>query len=171
MTSAFDAMMFARSVHADQFRKYTGNPYADHLAEVAGIAATVAGTHPEVDSQHILAVCWLHDCVEDQGVQIYDLEIRFGPTVAKGIFALSDIEMGNRTERKRLSRVRLGTAPGWVQTVKCADIISNAGSIKQYDPKFAAVFFGEARALLAVMTKANRHLHALACTAASPELR
>lgn len=35
---AFDAMTFAREVHKDQVRKYTGNPYADHLAEVAGLA-------------------------------------------------------------------------------------------------------------------------------------
>ena len=37
---AFDAMVFARQVHSQQVRKYTGNPYADHLAEVAGIVAT-----------------------------------------------------------------------------------------------------------------------------------
>ena len=38
---AFEAMSFAKSVHAGQVRKYTGNPYTDHLAEVAGIVATV----------------------------------------------------------------------------------------------------------------------------------
>ncbi|NLD69639.1 MAG: guanosine polyphosphate pyrophosphohydrolase, partial [Limnobacter sp.] len=43
MDLAFDAMMFARQVHSRQVRKYSGNPYVDHLAEVAGIVATVGG--------------------------------------------------------------------------------------------------------------------------------
>ena len=39
MSLAYKAMMFARTVHAGQVRKYTGAPYTDHLAEVAGIPA------------------------------------------------------------------------------------------------------------------------------------
>lgn len=38
---ALRAMTFAREAHAGQARRYTGNPYVDHLAEVAGIVATV----------------------------------------------------------------------------------------------------------------------------------
>lgn len=41
---AFKAMAFAREVHAKQRRKYTNNPYADHLAEVAGIVSTVSNS-------------------------------------------------------------------------------------------------------------------------------
>lgn len=52
MSLAFEAMTFARAVHRDQRRKYTGNPYFDHLAEVTGIAMSVgwhtATVHPEV---------------------------------------------------------------------------------------------------------------------------
>lgn len=33
MRIAFEAMKFARYVHRNQVRKYTGNPYADHLAD------------------------------------------------------------------------------------------------------------------------------------------
>ena len=44
MNDAFYAMDFARQAHAGHRRKYTGNPYSDHLAEVAGIVATV--DHP-----------------------------------------------------------------------------------------------------------------------------
>ena len=39
----YRAMIFARTAHAPQVRRYTGNPYSDHLAEVAGIVATVDG--------------------------------------------------------------------------------------------------------------------------------
>ena len=33
---AYEAMMFAREAHKYQVRRYTGNPYVDHLAEVCG---------------------------------------------------------------------------------------------------------------------------------------
>lgn len=70
MSIAFDAMTFARAVHRDQRRKYTGNPYADHLAEVAGIVAAVGG------NADMIAVAWLHDSIEDQGVTLDDINRR-----------------------------------------------------------------------------------------------
>jgi (p)ppGpp synthase/HD superfamily hydrolase len=153
---AYEAMIFARAVHKDQRRKYTNNPYTDHLAEVAGIVATVDC------SEASIAVAWLHDSIEDQGVSIDEIERRFGVKIAVGVSLLSALEQGSRAERKAASRERLACAPGWVQTIKCADLISNTSSIVQHDPKFAAVYLEEKRALLAVMTKADPRLLRLA---------
>jgi (p)ppGpp synthase/HD superfamily hydrolase len=155
-------MMFARQVHADQKRKYTGNPYADHLAEVAGIAMSVGWHDAAIHPDEFMAVCWLHDCVEDQGVTINELANNFGIVVARGVHDLSDIEIGDRDERKAASRARLAAAPSWIQTIKCADLISNTSSIVQHDPKFAAVYLEEKRMLLEVMTKADSRLWAVA---------
>ena len=160
LSVAFEAMTFARLVHAAQRRKYTHNPYADHLAEVAGIVATVSHGHP--DPLVTAAVAWLHDCVEDQGVSPQDLEDRFGVDVRSGVLLLSDLEVGNRAERKAAGRVRLAAAPGWVQDIKVADLISNSSSIVMHDPKFAPVYLNEKRLLLEVMTKANPGLVAIA---------
>ncbi|HCP79386.1 MAG TPA: guanosine polyphosphate pyrophosphohydrolase, partial [Pusillimonas sp.] len=52
--------------------------------------------------------------------------------------------------------------PGWVQTIKCADLISNTGSIVQFDPDFAKVYLEEKRLLLGVLTKADRRLWTIA---------
>ncbi|NDI85043.1 HD domain-containing protein [Undibacterium crateris] len=149
MNVAYQAMLFAREKHKSQVRKYTGNPYADHLAEVAGIVATVD------KSPLSIAASWLHDCVEDQGVSIEEINDRFGVGVASAVEFLSDMEQGNRAERKAASRIRLAAAPGWVQTIKCADMISNTSSIVMHDPKFAVTYLDEKRLLLDVMTKAN----------------
>jgi guanosine-3',5'-bis(diphosphate) 3'-pyrophosphohydrolase len=149
---AFRAMEFARHVHRDQRRKYTGNPYVDHLAEVAGIVATVS------QSPKMIAVAWLHDCMEDQGVTDGTLVAEFGLVVANGVALLSDMETGNRAQRKQMSRERLAKAPGWVQTIKCADLISNTSSIVEHDPAFARVYLEEKRLLLDVMTDANPRL-------------
>nr|WP_319566270.1 HD domain-containing protein [uncultured Rhodoferax sp.] len=162
---SFRAMVFAREVHKDHVRKYTGNPYADHLAEVAGIVSTVAIESMAMQST-MIAVAWLHDCVEDQGVSGQQILDEFGTTVLLGVMALSDLEKGNRAERKAASRVRLAASPGWVKTIKCADLISNTSSIVMHDPKFAITYLEEKRLLLDVMTKADPRLLEIARTQA-----
>lgn len=156
---ALDAMKLARRLHADQRRKYTGNPYTDHLAEVAGITAAALIGHGSQDLvDRAVAVAWLHDSIEDQGATFDQLRDAFNTTVAEGVLALSDLEAGNRAERKAASRARLSRAPGWVQTIKVADLISNTSSIVQHDRKFAAVYLEEKRQLLSVLTQADRAL-------------
>jgi guanosine-3',5'-bis(diphosphate) 3'-pyrophosphohydrolase len=159
---AFDAMVTARQWHATQVRKYTGAPYFEHLAEVAGIVATV--TFQEV----CIAVAYLHDSIEDQGKTVEEIDSLFGCAVAEGVMWLSDMEQGNRAERKAASRARLACAPGWVQSVKCADLISNTSSIVVHDPKFAYnTYLPEKRLLLEVLTQADPRLHAIASELAS----
>lgn len=150
------AMKFAIAVHCTQKRKYTGAPYYIHLAEVAGFVS-LASDFPEqgVSLDTMLAVAWLHDCIEDQGVEVSVLEQRFGKQVASGVFLLSDLEKGSRATRKALSCQRLAAAPGWVQTIKCCDIISNAASIQQLDPDFAPGYLAEKRHQLEVLTRAD----------------
>lgn len=155
---SFEAMLFAREVHKDQKRKYTGNPYVDHLAEVAGIVSTAIPYSLGDFIDYILATAWLHDCMEDQGVSYITLLDRFGPTVADGVKMLSDMETGNRANRKEASRKRLSDAEFWVQDIKCADIISNTSSIVQHDPKFAVLYLEEKRLLLDVMTRGDEGL-------------
>lgn len=165
MNNSYQAMMFAREVHKTQRRKYTRNPYADHLAEVAGIVATVADSHQfYVTPETMISVAWLHDCMEDQGITFYELEKRFGNCIATGVEWLSDMESGNRKTRKALARERLAKAPPWIQTIKCADLISNTSSIVMHDPKFAVTYLEEKRLLLEVLTGANHFLRKLALT-------
>lgn len=153
---AYRAMVFARQAHITQRRKYTNAPYFDHLAEVAGIVATV-DRH-----EATIATAWLHDCREDQGITGQQIEDLFGMRVAVGVALLSDFEKGSRAERKAASRERLASAPGWVQNIKCADLISNTSSIVEHDPKFAAAYIEEKRSLLDVLTKADSRLLAIA---------
>lgn len=148
-----EAMIFAMQVHKDQKRKFTGNPYFNHLSEVAGIVGSV-----ELTSGIVLAVAWLHDSIEDQGVSPEEIEKRFGKHVRIGVEALSDLETGSREERKRLSRERLAKQPSWIQNIKVADIISNCSSVLMHDQLFATVYLAEKRLLLEVLTKASPEL-------------
>lgn len=170
---AFEAMKLARKLHKSQFRKYTNNPYTDHLAEVAGIVSTIDTTVENiyVNKAVVIATAWLHDCIEDQGVTASQLshELRLSGCcknqvilVVHGVTLLSDMEVGNRATRKQASRDRLATAPHWVQCIKCADFISNSASIVKNDPKFTPLYLKEKHAALDVLTKAHPLLMELA---------
>ena len=159
---SFQAMEFARYAHRDHKRKYTGAPYVDHLAEVAGIATSVGWPGTSISPDKFMAVCWLHDCVEDCGVTLEQIQSQFGIQVAFGVSGLSDVEVGNRAERKAASRARLADCPGWIQTIKVADLISNTSSIVLHDPQFAVVYLEEKRLMLDVLKWAEPRLLAFA---------
>jgi (p)ppGpp synthase/HD superfamily hydrolase len=156
------AQVFAIAAHSavGQKRKYTGEPYFVHPAEVARIVAEVPGSTPEM-----VAAAWLHDTVEDTRVTATDIHMNFGPEVAVLVSWLTDVskpEDGNRAHRKAMDRAHTAEAPAEAQTIKLADLISNSKSIMQHDPAFAKTYLEEKRLMLEVMTKGDRSLHALA---------
>lgn len=162
------AMSLARNLHATQVRRYTGEPYLAHLLEVAGLVATTQHhLHPTL-LRISMCVAVLHDCMEDQGVAPGDLVATFGEEVDQGVILMSDLEPGNRATRKAAARERLGVAPGWVQSIKCADLISNASSIFKHDQNFAIVFRKEGNLLLDAMRNASPLLHSMAREALNP---
>jgi guanosine-3',5'-bis(diphosphate) 3'-pyrophosphohydrolase len=161
MNTAEHARIFATAAHAavGQLRKYTNEPYIVHPAEVASIVRSVPHT------EAMLAAAWLHDVVEDTGVTIETVQAEFGTEVADLVSWLTDVsrpEDGNRAHRKARDREHTAAAPAEAQTVKLADLISNTRSIMAHDPKFAVTYLEEKRALLAVMTRGDTTLMAMA---------
>lgn len=151
------ARIFATAAHAAvaQLRKYTGEPYIVHPAEVAGIVAKAGGT------EAMIAAAWLHDVVEDTGVTNEVIRAEFGAEVAELVGWLTDVsrpEQGNRAIRKAIDRAHTAMAPAEAQTVKLADLISNTRSILAQDVAFAKVYLEEKRLLLEVMTKGDTTL-------------
>jgi (p)ppGpp synthase/HD superfamily hydrolase len=150
------ARRFAERAHGaiDHQRKYTGQPYTEHLARVAERVARVTSDASAV------AAAWLHDVVEDTPATFSDVEHAFGPRVTELVRALTDVDraFGNRATRKAADRARLAQAPAAAQTVKLADLIDNAVDIAQNDPSFARVFLNEMGALLDVLTKGDAGL-------------
>lgn len=150
------AATFAMAAHIDQRRKYTGEPYFVHCAEVASLVQRVGA------GDSTIAAAFLHDVLEDcsDKVTMWSLVREFGPEIAYNVLALSDLDTGNRAERKRKSRERLSEANKSVKTIKLADLISNTRSIVRDDPKFAKVYLEEKRELLKVLTEGNAILYA-----------
>ena len=154
------AQVYAMAAHAavGQRRKYTGEPYIVHPAEVAKIIAGVPGSTPDM-----VAAAWLHDVVEDTGCTYTDVHMAFGADIAALVGWLTDVSQphdGNRAVRKAIDRAHSAEAPAEAQTIKLADLISNSRSIVKHDPAFAKSYLEEKRLLLAVMTRGDAGLYA-----------
>jgi (p)ppGpp synthase/HD superfamily hydrolase len=151
------ARAFARVAHAEQTRKYTGEPYVVHTDEVAALVAGHGGT-PEM-----IAAAHLHDVLEDTPTTFDTLAAEFGRDIAELVAALSDQvpkPAGNRKLRKQLESDRLGTCEDRVHTIKLADIVSNTRSIAERDPRFARVYLVEMRYLVDRLTRGDQRLWA-----------
>lgn len=151
------AIAFGALAHAGQKRKYTGDPYIVHPIEVMTIVRTVNHT----DAMLIAAV--LHDVLEDTVVGQLEVERRFGKEVLDLVIELTDVPIaGNRRIRKLADAARLAEVSPAAQTIKCADLISNTGTIVRHDPKFAKLYLAEKEHLLSVLSRADPQLHARA---------
>jgi (p)ppGpp synthase/HD superfamily hydrolase len=152
------ARVFATAAHAavGQVRKYTNEPYIVHPEEVARIVAAVPGATDEM-----VAAAWLHDVVEDTGVEVTDIWREFGAVVASYVHWLtipSKKEDGPRWHRKKMDREFIRNAPAEVKTIKLADLMSNCSSIVEHDAKFAKVYLEEKRLMLPVLCEGNATL-------------
>jgi (p)ppGpp synthase/HD superfamily hydrolase len=161
MNIVYKAQVFATAAHyaVKQTRKYTGEPYIVHPAEVVRIVSQYGYT------DEMLAAAWLHDVVEDTGVTSDVIYYEFGPIIGRYVQWLTDQtkpEDGNRATRKKMDADRLSMAPPEVQTVKYADLISNTRSIMEHDVNFGKIYVKEKAYLLSVMDKGNPELYKLA---------
>jgi len=147
-----NAVVFAAQAHKNQQRKYTGEPYIVHPIEVMMLVREYGG------DEDMQCAAVLHDVIEDCGVTYDEISSMFGTDVASYVRYLSDMEEGNRSERKFASKVRLASAPSEVHTIKLADLYSNTRDIAEADAKFASMYLREKVDLMQVLTRGNRAL-------------
>ncbi len=152
------ARAFATEAHQriDQRRKYTHQPYQEHLKAVAELLAQVT------DDPEMLAAAWLHDTVEDTPATFGDIEREFGAAVRDLVADLTDVSSpsdGTREIRKAIDRQHTARASTRAKTIKLADLIDNCRDICVHDPRFARVYLTEAAALLEVLDDGDPTLY------------
>jgi (p)ppGpp synthase/HD superfamily hydrolase len=151
------AAEFARTAHAGQVRRYTGEPYFNHAAAVAHLVAASGA------DEATIAAAFLHDTLEDTATTFNELLAAFGLEVATLVLEVTDVAShGDRAARAALARAHLAKASARAKTIKLADVIDNTGSIAERDPEFAKVYLAEKRALLEVLGGGSPALFALA---------
>jgi (p)ppGpp synthase/HD superfamily hydrolase len=158
---------FVKECHGEQVRKYTGEPYWNHLWRVAEIVYSVNKT------DWVICVAMCHDLFEDTNCSKELLEAKlkeFGFSglgarfIVKGVEHLTDkftkesFPDLNRATRKELEANRLWAIPEFAQTIKYADLIDNTESITQHDPEFSKVYMAEKKFILSNMRDGNKIL-------------
>jgi len=142
------AIDFATTAHEGQTRKYTSEPYIVHPVEVAEILFAYI---PDASEDAIIGAL-LHDVVEDCGVTRDEVETLFGAEVRRIVNGLTDVSIEhkhlNRKARKAMDRDHIATQAYDVKSVKCADLISNTGTIVESDKDFAVTYMREKKLLL-----------------------
>lgn len=172
LTNQQEALLeFVKQHHGVQKRKYTLAPYWTHLYSVAAIVSDYETEGIEI------ALC--HDLFEDTECTPAELRAHLLSTgypymqvekLVLHVFELTDQYVKsaypalNRQERKRLEAERLGQISALAQSVKYADLMDNAVSIAEHDPKFAEVFLREKRDVLNKMTLGHPDLYARCLT-------
>lgn len=153
-----DAVLFAADAHAGQIRTDKGDPYFNHLAEVAAMCAALDPFDPV-----LVTGCYLHDTVEDTHVTEADLRARFGDALADLVLDVTD-PPGLKGEARRQRQVTHTAASGpRVKRLKLADKTSNIEELiglppERFDAQANARYLDWARKVVDV------------CRGAAPEL-
>jgi GTP diphosphokinase / guanosine-3',5'-bis(diphosphate) 3'-diphosphatase len=128
---AANAADFAARRHVNQRRKgRAGEPYINHLAEVAMLlAAATDGSDPA-----LVAAGFLHDTLEDTPTDYDELVSRFGTDVADLVAAVTDDKSLPKAERKRLQVEQAPKKSVRARLLKLADKISNVRSLATSPP-------------------------------------
>lgn len=116
--------------HAGQRRKGAlGEPYIDHLAEVAALVASVAGGDVE-----LVVAAVLHDAVEDTGMTPDELRADFGAGVAALVAEVTDDKSLPADVRKRLQVEHAAGLSDGAKLIKLADKTSNLRGVAASPP-------------------------------------
>lgn len=154
------AARFAQAKHEKQPRRYTGEPYFNHLVEVA-VTLAWAG-----EGEDTVSAGFLHDTLEDTNTTFFELADEFGLNIATLVDEVTDIappkEGMNREKRKEIERNHLRAASPCGKSVKLADMLSNTPSIIARDPGFAKIYLPEKRLLLPYLKAGNPLLFEMA---------
>ncbi len=125
------AIDFAARSHAPQRRKGEAEePYVNHLAEVALLVAEAT----RGEDTNLVIAAYLHDTIEDQGVEHETLAAEFGRDVADLVREVTDDKLLPKAERKRLQVEHARNASPRAKHLKLADKYSNLNSILTSPP-------------------------------------
>lgn len=155
------ACRFTADRHRDQKRKgAAGEPYINHLAEVAELVAEATGGR----DPDLVAAAYLHDTVEDTATTHAELVERFGRDVADLVAEVTDDKSLPQAERKRLQVEHAPGLTGRAKILKLADKTSNLRRLVRNPPDWPLTrkqdYFAWATAVVAGCRGANAALEA-----------
>ena len=157
MTKLEKLIEFVKEKHSKQVRKYTGEPYFNHLKNVAELTSNIKRGH------YATEIAYCHDLLEDTTITDnyllkklvdfgynYQIAYHIVNTVLMitDYFTKKNYPELNRKARKELEFLRMKNISPLAQNIKCCDILDNLKDIAVYDKKFASVYIPEKLVLI-----------------------
>jgi (p)ppGpp synthase/HD superfamily hydrolase len=157
MSLIINAASLARVAHRGQIRKYTGRPYLEHPARVAGKVATIVGA-----DENMIAAAFLHDVLEDTQATPEDVLQATNGDVLGYVQWLTNPSKGRadlkRADRKAMDREHLMNAPNAAKVIKMVDRIDNLLDIVEGPWDFQALYAHESILLAEAIGSADPHI-------------
>ena len=123
MNNIEKAMAYATEKHKNQTRKLTGEPYINHIKDVANILIENGA------NEETIIVGILHDTLEDTSATYNEISKMFGRKIANMVKTESEIKSLPYKKRKAEHMGRVGEADFETKLVNCADKVSNLKSM------------------------------------------
>ena len=131
MSRLTEAYLFAAERHTPQRRKgEAGEPYINHLCEVAQLVAEATGDGDE----NLVIAAVLHDAIEDTDTAPEELRERFGEDVTALVLEATDDKTLPKDVRKRLQVETASEKSARAKILKLADKTSNLRSLVASPP-------------------------------------
>lgn len=148
------AMSFAAKKHKGQYRKGNKLPYFMHPMRVALKAQEVKATK---NIYLILAVCFLHDTVEDCGVKLKTIQKKFGYSVAALVEELTLDKKKYETigKTKYLCQEVLKMS-SYALCIKLCDRLDNVSDMKSMDEEFRAKYKAETAEIIKTLVEKRK---------------
>ena len=148
-----EAVLFARECHKGQTRK-TGEAYINHPKNVAGIVFVVKNSK---NIEQLMSACMLHDVVEDCGVSINEIRIKFGDMVASLVSELtsSDSDRAKFNSKAEYLYDKMIRMTDYALVIKLADRLDNVSGLQNCNASFRKKYVKETEYIIDGL-KANR---------------
>lgn len=131
LAKLLEAVSFAAKKHHKQKRKGAdGEPYVNHVLEVANLLANVGG----VADYDVLIAAVLHDTVEDTATTNEEIKERFGAAVAALVAEVTDDKSLPKARRKELQIEHAPHLSTGARLIKLGDKISNVRDVSENPP-------------------------------------
>lgn len=149
---------FAREKHEGEIRKFSGEPYFNHVKRVAEYVREFKKSH---NQDELIAAAFLHDILEDTETDYFEIKENFGELIASIVKELtnnpSKIEIFSKRKYLGKKMANPEKMSSWALVIKLADRLDNVSDLKTASPGFCKKYSEQTFFILDYLEK-NRKL-------------
>jgi guanosine-3',5'-bis(diphosphate) 3'-pyrophosphohydrolase len=151
------AKKFAKEKHKGQRRKFSKEPYFNHVKRVARNIKKYKKSHK---SDELVATAFLHDTLENTNTSYKELEKNFGKLIASLVKELSnEDEKINKFGKKEYLAKKMSNSEktsSWALCIKLSDRIDNISDLNKSNSKFREKYVDETEYIIKTLEEKRK---------------